>query len=152
MNETNPNTHTEEIRAPNVLSQHTIAKVADVLVAAGSLLLIVGAFLPWFKQGVLRLGVEAAFSGPVTCLVGVLFLAALVLARSGTAGKWGAVMALLSAVPLALLAQKLYVYYDYHAFSQLAYGFWVALAGAIVVTYGSLIEFYRQSRGVIASE
>ena len=131
----------KDIQASTTLSEHPTTKVTEVLVVAGALLLIIGAFLPWQNYGYYHsLGVELV-AGPVICLIGVLFLAALVLSRSGAVGKWSVVMALLSAVPLALLGQRLYVYSHLHIFSALAYGFWVALAGAIVVAGGSLLEF-----------
>ena len=55
-------------------------------------------------------------------------------------------MAILSTVPLALIYQRLYVYSHAHLFSALTYGFWVAMAGAIVVTVGSLLEFWAIAR------
>ncbi len=146
----------KDIQASTILSEHPTIKVTKVLIVAGALLLIIGAFLPWLKYvnyygNYSYLGVELV-AGPVICLVGVLFLAALVLSWSEAASKWSVVMALLSAVPLALLGQILYVYGHEHVFSFLAYGLWVSLAGAIVVTGGSLLEFFGQLQGVIASQ
>ncbi len=71
---------------------------------------------------------------------------ALVLARSRAASKRSSVMTLLSAVSLALLGQRFYVYARADLLSVLAYGFWVVLVGAIVVTWGAYWSFWAITR------
>ncbi|MEE9400603.1 MAG: zinc ribbon domain-containing protein, partial [Dehalococcoidia bacterium] len=88
---------------PGALSMLSLMIKADptlFLTMVGSLLIILGAFLPWVAGTAYygsALGVEAA-QGAVIHLVGVLLLAVLVLSRSGAAGTWGVVMVLLTAL------------------------------------------------------
>lgn len=127
---------------PGALSMLSLMIKADptlFLTMVGSLLIILGAFLPWVSSwGGDILGLNMLGStGPVILLVGVLLLAVLVLSRSGAAGAWGVVMVLLTALELALIFQSLYFLRD-NDFS-IGAGFWVAMAGALIIAVSPLL-------------
>lgn len=125
--------------AASMLTLLIKADPAGALTLVGSFFIILGAFLPWVSGTVYypsALGVEAA-QGAAVLLVGVLFLAALVLSRSGAAGAWGVVMLLLSALALALIFQSLYYIRDNDA--TLGAGFWLAMVGALAITAAALL-------------
>ncbi len=127
---------------PGALSMLSLMIKADptpFLTMVGSLLIIIGAFLPWLAESgyyTSALGVEAA-QGAAVLVVGVLLLAALVLARSGAGGAWGMVMVLLCALELALIFQTLYYLKDNDA--PIGAGFWVAMAGALIIAVSPLL-------------
>ena len=118
----------------DMLSERIKADPAGALTVLGSLLVIIGAFLPWTYD---TLGVMMT-AGAVVCTLAVLDLAVLILGRSGAAGAWNVVMLLLSALALALIFQSLYFLNDWDA--DIGAGLWVAMAGVIVVTLGSFLE------------
>ena len=80
--------------------------------------------------------------------MGVLFLAVLVLARTSSNTAWGAGMLLLSALTLALIFQSLYsikdattIYYvGFDVSLDIGAGFWISMAGAIILTAGAVYE------------
>ena len=125
---------------PGALSMLSLMIKADptlFLTMVGSLLIILGAFLPWVAEFYgSALGVEAA-QGAAVLVVGVLLLAALVLSRSGATGAWGVVMVLLTALELALIFQTLYYLKDNDA--PIGAGFWVAMAGALIIAVSPLL-------------
>ncbi len=127
---------------PGALSMLSLLIKADpvgVLTILGSPLIILGAFLPWVSKTAYwqsSLGVEVP-QGAVILLVGVLLLAALVLSRSGAAGAWGVVLVLLTALELALIFQTLYTIK--HIDLPIGVGFWVAMAGALIIAVSPLL-------------
>ena len=127
---------------PGALSMLSLMIKADptlFLTMVGSLLIILGAFLPWVAGTAYwqsALGVEAA-QGAAVLVVGVLLLAVLVLSRSGAAGAWGVVMVLLTALELALIFQTLYFLKDNDA--PIGAGFWVAMSGALIIAVSPLL-------------
>lgn len=123
---------------------------AVALTVAGALLIIVGTFLPWVREaggywdgGFSILGLNMlGTSGAIILILGVLCVAALVLARSGAVGPWSAVMVLLSLLALGLVFHSLYILMDeWNEFPTPSAGFWVAMVGALVITAGSWLEY-----------
>lgn len=107
------------------------------LTMVGSFYIILGTFLPWGTEfGPSLLGVGIA-QGAALLVVGVLLLAALMLARSGAAGAWGVVMFLLCALALALVFQAIYTIGD-SPYSRGA-GVWLAMAGALIIAAGIML-------------
>lgn len=121
-------------KALDMLSKRAQADPAAVIIVLGALLVIIGAFLHWVGG---MYGIEGA-EGAVVCAVAVLSLAVLVLARSGATGKWGVVMLLLSALALALIFESLATMEDRGYI--IAAGFWIAMSGTLIITFGSLLE------------
>lgn len=134
---------------PGALSMLSLLIKADpigFLTMVGSLLIILGAFLPWVSTwggDFLGLNMLGATGAPVL-VVGVLLLAALVLARSGAGGAWGVVMVLLTALELALIFQSLYFLRD-NDFS-IGAGFWVAMAGALIIAVSPLLARFGAAK------
>ena len=125
---------------PGALSMLSLMIKADptlFLVMVGSLLIIIGAFLPWVAEFYgSALGVELP-QGAAVIVVGVLLLAVLVLSRSGAAGAWGIVMVLLCALELAMIFQSLYSLKNSEL--TIGTGFWVAMAGALIIAVSPLL-------------
>ena len=134
---------------PGALSMLSLLIKADpigFLTIVGSLLIILGAFLPWVSKTAYwqsSLGVEVP-QGAVVLLVGVLLLAVLVLARSGAGGAWGVVMVLLTALELALIFQSLY--FLKHNDAPIGAGFWVAMAGALIIAVSPLLARFGAAK------
>lgn len=134
---------------PGALSMLSLLIKADpigFLTIVGSLLIILGAFLPWVSKTAYwqsSLGVEVP-QGAVVLLVGVLLLAVLVLARSGAGGAWGVVMVLLTALELALIFQSLY--FLKHNDAPIGAGFWVAMAGALIIAVSPLVARFGTAK------
>jgi len=127
----------------DMLSNRIKADPAGTLIVLGSLLAIIGSFLAWITGhpsagGHFTILGIATSQGAVICSVAVLFLGVLVLARSGAAGKWSAVMLLLSALALALVFQSIYTLKDSHYF--IGAGVWVAMSGVLITAAGSAVE------------
>lgn len=127
----------------DMLSQRIKTDPAGTLIVLGSLLAIIGSFLAWITGhpsagGHFTILGIATSQGAVICAVAVLFLGVLVLARSGAAGKWSAVMLLLSALALALVFQSIYTLKDSHYF--IGAGVWVAMSGVLITAAGSAVE------------
>jgi hypothetical protein len=119
------------------------ADPAGALTLVGSFFIILGAFLPWASAyGPSLLGVGMA-QGAVLLLIGVLFLAVLVLARSGAAGAWNVVMLLLSLLALALIFQSICAIGGlyYHGATEGA-GVWLAMVGAFAITAAALLGLF----------
>ncbi len=117
---------------------------ALAIIPLGSFFLILGAFLPWdtsFRAS--ALGVQFP-AGAVILALGVLFLVALVLSRTGTPGSWGLVLLLVSALALALIFQTIYHLRD--AEHSIGAGVYIALVGALVTTIAGAMEFARGAR------
>lgn len=131
-----------ESASPGAASMFTMLIKADpagALTLVGSFFIILGAFLPWVSGTAYyssTLGVEVP-EGAVVLLLGVLFLAVLVLTRSGAAGAWGVVTLLLSALALALIFQSLYSIKIHDA--SIGAGFWLAMVGALVITAAAVL-------------
>lgn len=129
-------------RTLDMLSKRIQADPSGTLIVAGSLLAIIGTFLAWItgypSAGHFTILGIATSQGAVICAVAVLLLGVLVLARSGAAGKWSAVMLLLSALALALVFQSIYTLKDSHYF--IGAGVWVAMSGVLITAGGSLLE------------
>ncbi len=131
---------------PGALSMLSLMIKADPTLfttMVGSLLIILGTFLPWIsiQMGypfgtISSLGVEMA-QGAAVLVVGVLLLSVLVLSRSGAAGAWGVVMVLLTALELSLIFQSLY--FLKHNDAPIGAGFWVAMAGALIIAVPPLL-------------
>jgi hypothetical protein len=121
----------------DMLSKRIQADLPGTLIVVGSLLAIIGAFLVWISGHFPTLGVVTS-QGAVICTVAVLSLGVLVLARSGAAGKWSAVMLLLSALMLALVFQTIYWIKDNDA--SIGAGVWVTMSGVIIAAAGSALE------------
>ena len=125
---------------PGALSMLSLMIKADptlFLTMVGSLLIILGAFLPWGTElGPSLLGVGIA-QGAALLIVGVLLLAVLVLSRSGAAGAWSVVMVLLSALALALVFQAIYMIGD--SYYSRGAGVWLAMAGALIIAVPPLL-------------
>jgi len=121
------------------------ANPALVLTVAGALLIIVGTFLPWVSEGgesVLGLNMPGT-NGAIILVLGVLCLAALVLARSRAVGPWSAAMVLLSLLALGLVFHALYIMLDeYNGFPTPSVGYWIAMAGTLVIAAGSALEHW----------
>lgn len=126
--------------AASVFTALIKADPAGALSIVGSFFIILGAFLPWASAyGTSLLGVSMA-QGAVLLLVGVLFLAARVLSRSGAAGAWGVVMLLLSLLALALIFQSIYTIGDLqYAGASKGAGVWLAMVGALAITAAALL-------------
>jgi hypothetical protein len=134
---------------PGALSMLSLMIKADpilFLTMVGSLLIILGAFLPWVAGTAYyesTLGVEAA-QGAAVLVVGVLLLAVLVLSRSGAAGAWGVVMVLLCALELAMIFQSLYSLK--HSELTIGAGFWVAMSGALIIAVSPLLARFGAAK------
>lgn len=134
---------------PGALSMLSMLIKADptgFLTLVGSFFIILGAFLPWVAgTGYYSsaLGVEAA-QGAVILLLGVLFLATLVLSRTGATGAWGVVTVLLSFLALALIFQSLYYIKDNDA--STGAGLWLAMVGVFVVTAAALLQQFGTAK------
>jgi hypothetical protein len=114
------------------------------LIMVGSLLIILGAFLPWVAEFYgSALGVELP-QGAAVIVVGVLLLAALVLSRSGAAGAWGVVMVLLCALELAMIFQSLYSLKNSEL--TIGAGFWVAMSGALIIAVSPLLARFGAAK------
>jgi len=135
----------EGAKAPSLLSQWSLLIKLDPVLAiipVGSLLILVGAFLPWetwgepfFRFTVLGLQIPG---GAVVFALGVLFPVVLVLSRSGTPGAWGVVMLLLGALALTLIFQTMYHINDVD--HSIRAGVYVAMVGALVTACAGVIE------------
>lgn len=136
---------------PSFSSQLARADSVAAFGIAGSFLIILGALLPWMgkEAGFVFIGTFMPMGniGVAVLLVGVLFLPLTVIARSGTAGAWGLVMLLLSAVELALIFQILYFMKDpFNEFPAIAAGYWIAMAGALGIGISSVLQLLGTSR------
>jgi len=126
--------------AASMLTLLIKADPKGALSIVGSFFIILGAFLPWATAyGTSLLGVGIA-QGAVLLLVGVLFLAALVLSRSGAAGAWNVVMLLLSLLALALIFQSICMIGGlYYSGATEGAGVWLAMVGALAITAAALL-------------
>lgn len=122
---------------------------ALALIVAGTLLIIVGTFLPWvrepggyWEEAYTLLGLNMiGTSGAIILVLGVLCVAALVLSRSGAVGPWSAIMVLLSLLALGLAFHALYIMMDeWNDLPTPWAGFWVAMVGTFGITAGSWLE------------
>jgi hypothetical protein len=134
---------------PGALSMLTLMIKADpilFLTMVGSLLIILGAFLPWVAETAYyesTLGIELS-QGAAVLVVGVLLLAVLMLSRSGAAGAWGVIMVLLTALELAFIFQTLYSIK--HIDAPTGAGFWVAMAGALIIAVSPLLARFGAAK------
>jgi len=112
------------------------------VVGLGSLLLCLGAFLPWWsvRYGADVLGLQMA-AGPVVLALGAFLALTLVLSRGGTPGAWSIVILVLSAVCLALVVQTM-IYLDDHD-AGIGAGLYVAIIGGFATASGGLLETMR---------
>ena len=117
----------------------SIVRIVWVLGILGALILIVGTFLPF--DGVL---VIMTPQGAVLCLIGVLYISALVMSRSFADRPLNIVMLLFAALALALIFQTFYVIKDYDG--SIILGSWVALMGGLIITVGSILGFIATMR------
>ncbi len=134
---------------PGALSMLSLMIKADPTLfttMVGSLLIILGAFLPWVAGTAYygsALGVEVA-QGATVLVVGVLLLSVLVLSRSGAAGAWSVVMVLLTALELALIFQMLYFLKNNDL--PIGAGFWVAMSGALIIAVPPLLARFGAAK------
>ncbi len=117
-----------------------------VVVGIGSLLMCLGAFLPWISVPNIAdtLGLQMA-AGPVVLAVGAFLALALMLARGGTPGAWSIVILALSAVELALIFQTMIYLSDNleHTNASIGAGLYVAMVGGFATASGGLLETMR---------
>ena len=123
---------TQEVVMPGKLALMKLMVKADpalALIMVGSLLVIVGAFVPWISlNGSGILGINAV-NGSALLIVGVLCMSILMIARSGATGPWNIVMFLLNFVALALVFQALYWLRENMNF--ISGGYWISMIGVL---------------------
>ena len=134
----------QEVVMPGKLATIKLMVQADpalTLIIVGSLLVILGAFLPWVSvQGSGVLGINAA-NGSALLVVGVLCMSILMIARSGATGPWNIVMFLLNFLALALVFQALYWLRENLNF--IAGGYWISMIGVLGITGGTAVDIRK---------
>ena len=135
----------ERSKDQNAASAWVKADSVMAFIILGAILVIIGIFLPWISVAVNGYGYSTGISstlginmgnGAVVLMGGILSLAALILARSGATGRWGAVMLLLSGLMLVLVFQAMY-----QIRHHIGAGLFVTLVGALAIIFGSFKEF-----------
>jgi len=127
----------------SMISAMIKADPAGALTILGCFLMILGAFLPW-ATGSSVLGVAMA-QGAVLLLIAVLFLALMVLARSGAAGAWGLVTILLSLLSLALIFQSMKYIGDI-PYASIGAGVWLTMVGVFVITAAAFLQQFGTAK------
>jgi len=120
----------------------------DLLALIGALALLVGPFLTWAEDLVIIMGEPVSFqglessilspSGPLLFLFGALCLAAVIISRN--LGRISAMVYVgLALCALAIVGHFVYVLYDNDFdWGNLAVGFYIAGAGAVLVLVGGI--------------
>lgn len=126
--------HAPEVSAKMVRIQ---VRPSEAIIIFGAVLTILGTFLPVIdEEDTQFLWVNWMGGGAVLSLIGILSLAALVLARNGTSRAWHIAILLMGALALALIFQYLYWVHDMDG--SVAAGFWVTMVGALLINVGAL--------------
>ncbi|MBA7655361.1 hypothetical protein ES703_63265 [subsurface metagenome] len=121
----------------------------DWLALIGALLLLVGPFLTWIEVlGISTQGLESAGlspSGPLLYVFGALCLIAVIVARN--LGRISAMVYVsLALCALAIVGHFVYVLYDLDLdWGDIAVGFYVAGAGAVLVLVGGITRLLMRT-------
>ncbi len=134
----------QEVQKADMLAQLSKSLPPGALTMGAALLIILGAILPWESSGRGSLGLMMA-QGAVLCMVAVLSVAVLLLQRSGAAGAWPQVSALLAVFAVLLVFQALYHITDWNG--SIGAGYWLSMVGVLILAISSLLPFLMTLSG-----